>query len=76
MADRHDHDATVHSHTHHHVVHYLSHGEDWSHLAASHDHEHNHPAVRHDHEPHQDPEGEHKREGHIHDHAAPAESPG
>lgn len=75
MAD-HRHEGVVHGHPHVHVVHYLSHGEDWSHLPATHDHEHNHPAVQHDHQAHEDPEGEHQREAHIHDHASPAESPG
>jgi hypothetical protein len=76
MAQRHDHPAEMHSHTHHHVVHYKSHGEDWSHLEATHDHEHNHSPVQHEHQPHEDQEQEHQREAHIHDHASPAESPG
>jgi hypothetical protein len=32
--------------------------------------------VSHTHEPHQDPDKEHPREAHIHDHASPAKSPG
>lgn len=67
----HRHDAVVHGHEHAHIVHYLRHGSDWDHMAATHTHEHNHPAVEHDHAPHEDPETEHLREGHVHDHAHP-----
>ena len=76
MADRHGHEAVVHGHTHHHVVHYLTQGQEWTHLMATHDHEHNHPEVEHVHKEHDDPSKEHEREGHIHDHSSPAESPG
>jgi hypothetical protein len=76
MADRHDHEATVHGHTHHHVVHYLTQGQEWTHLMATHDHEHNHPQVDHIHGEHEDEPKEHEREGHIHDHSSPTESPG
>jgi hypothetical protein len=75
MADLHEHRDIVHSHTHHHVVHYLSHGQEWTHLMATHDHDHNHSPVEHIHQAHEDPGREHDREAHIHDHAAPTESP-
>ena len=76
MAQEHRHDEQVHGHEHFHVTHYLRPGEDWAHLTASHTHEHNHPEVTHDHPQHEDPEKEHTREGHVHDHAEPARSPG
>jgi hypothetical protein len=41
----------------------------------THPHEHNHPALSHDHEPHEDPDKEHLRESHVHDHARPDASP-
>ena len=72
---RHHHDAIVHEEKHFHVVHYLPRGEDWNHLTSTHAHEHNHAEVTHVHIPHRDVEGEHHREAHVHDHAAPAESP-
>jgi hypothetical protein len=75
MADTHSHDAQVHQHEHTHVTHYLRHGQQWEHLGTSHDHEHNHTAVIHAHQPHQDPDKEHGREAHIHDHEQPAQSP-
>jgi hypothetical protein len=33
MSEQHRHDAEVHSHEHAHVTHYLSDGQDWTHLA-------------------------------------------
>jgi hypothetical protein len=45
MGEQHRHDAEVHNHEHTHVTHYLSGGQDWTHLTASHQHEHNHPAL-------------------------------
>jgi hypothetical protein len=74
MAERHQHQDVVHEHTHHHVVHYLSHGKEWTHLMATHDLGHNHPPVEHIHQDLRTPE--HEREAHIHDHAHPSESPG
>ena len=71
---KHTHDAIVHAHEHSHVVHYLRHGTQWEHMAATHSHEHNHPALEHDHEPHGNAEAEHLRQAHIHDHAHPASS--
>lgn len=76
MAKSHHHDDVVHAHEHLHVIHYRRPEEEVTHLVATHDHEHNHPAVSHTHESHEDPEKEHQREGHIHDHASPAASPG
>jgi len=70
----HTHDAIVHAHEHAHMVHYLRHGTQWEHMAATHSREHNHPALEHDHEPHVDAEAEHIRQAHIHDHAHPASS--
>jgi urease accessory protein len=75
MAETHNHDGQVHRHEHTHVTHYLRHGQQWDHMGASHDHEHNHAAVTHSHEPHEDPDQEHVREAHIHDHERPAQSP-
>jgi hypothetical protein len=75
MGEQHSHVAEVHSHEHAHVTHYLSGGQDWTHLTASHQHEHNHAALTHDHEPHEDPAQEHGREAHIHDHEQPTSSP-
>lgn len=45
MGEQHSHDAEVHDHEHTHVTHYLSGGQDWTHLTASHQHEHNHAGV-------------------------------
>jgi len=59
-----------------HVTHYYRKGEDLTHLMATHSHEHNHSALSHSHEPHVDPEKEHLREAHVHDHAQPSSSPG
>jgi CheY-like chemotaxis protein len=42
----------------------------------THTHEHNHPPLTHAHDAHEDPEKEHLREAHIHDHARPDVSPG
>ena len=71
----HHHEAAVHDHKHFHVTHYLHRGENWGHLLSTHMHEHNHPELEHVHIPHEDVEKEHRREGHIHDHARPADSP-
>ncbi|MGH2660531.1 MAG: hypothetical protein ACRDHS_12955 [Actinomycetota bacterium] len=75
MGEEHSHEALVHGYEHSHVTHYLRNGQERVHLTATHDHEHNHPGLMHVHEPHEDPEKEHAREGHIHDHARPAASP-
>ena len=75
MGEQHGHDAEVHDHEHAPVTHYLSGGQDWTHLTATHQHEHNHAAVTHSHEPHEDPAREHGREAHVHDHERPASSP-
>ena len=40
-------------------MHYLRHGTQWEHMAATHSHEHNHPAVEHDHEPHLNADAQH-----------------
>ncbi len=53
------------------MVHYLRHGSQWEHMAATHSHEHNHPALEHDHEPHVNAEAEYLRQAHTHDHATP-----
>ena len=71
----HRHEAMVHDHKHFHVTHYLHRGENWGHLLSTHVHEHNHPELDHVHIPHEDVEKEHRREGNIHDHARPADSP-
>jgi len=76
MMESHHHDAMVHGHEHVHVTYYHRPDEDVTHLVATHDHEHNHPDMTHAHQPHEYPEKEHHREGHIHDHASPAASPG
>jgi hypothetical protein len=65
----------VHDHEHTHVTHYLRHGDEVEHMTATHSHQHNHPGVTHAHQPHEDPAKEHPREVHVHDHAAPTESP-
>ena len=39
---KHTRDAIVHTHEHAHIVHYLRHGTQWEHMAATHSHEHNH----------------------------------
>jgi hypothetical protein len=45
----------LHDHEQAHVTHYLSGGQDRTHLTATHGHKHNHAAEPHSHEPHQDP---------------------
>ena len=67
----HHHDAVEHSHDHTHVVHYMRHGSEITHLSSTHEHGHNHPALDHDHDAHEDPDSEHMREAHIHDHGHP-----
>jgi hypothetical protein len=44
-------------------------------MDTSPDHEHHHAAVSHTPSAHQDPDKEHGREAHIHDHEQPAQSP-
>lgn len=46
----HHHDVIMHTHGHTHVVHYLRHGTEITHLPETHEHEHSHAAVDHDHE--------------------------
>jgi hypothetical protein len=72
---QHSHDETVHGHEHVHVTHYLRPEEDWLHMTANHAHEHNHAPLEHTHVPHDDPDKEHEREAHIHDHVRPEKSP-
>ena len=57
------------------MTHYLKSGEQVEHMTSAHAHEHNHAPVTHTHDAHEDPAKEHPRDAHIHDHAAPADSP-
>jgi hypothetical protein len=45
MGQQHRYDAEVHGHEHAHMTHYLSDGQDWTHLTATHRHQHNHAAL-------------------------------
>lgn len=66
----HDHEALAHNHRHYHVTHNMSAGG-FEHLSSEHDHEHDHAALRHAHVPHENFDGEHQGEAHVHDHVEP-----
>jgi hypothetical protein len=73
----HDHEALVHTHPHFHVTHnYRAMSGSFEHLSSSHEHEHDHAAISHSHHPHEDFDGEHAGEAHIHDHVAPVKEDG
>lgn len=74
MAQEHSHEEMVHEHMH--ITHYLRPEEETVHLTSGHSHEHNHPPLTHTHASHEDPDKEHGREVHVHDHARPERSPG
>jgi hypothetical protein len=74
----HTHPPVTHSHDHWHVSHHHSGGlgDDFEHRAYWHTHAHNHNALTHSHDfSRADEEAHHDKEAHIHDHAAPTESP-
>jgi len=74
----HTHNAEVHSHDHYHVSHHHT-GElvpEFEHRTYWHTHDHNHNPLTHGHNYSREDEAVyHGKEAHIHDHAAPAESP-
>jgi hypothetical protein len=74
----HTHEAVMHAHDHYHVSHHHMHGlmGEWEHRTYWHTHEHNHSELTHGHDYRQSDEDlGHAKEAHIHDHAAPADSP-
>ena len=74
----HTHPARTHTHDHYHVSHHHKGGllGEWDHRTYWHTHDHNHNALTHSHDYNQaDEEMQHGKEAHVHDHAAPAESP-
>jgi len=71
----HTHPAVTHAHDHWHISHHVDGGE-VSHRTFWHSHEHNHSEITHSHDYRRADEArDHDKEAHIHDHAAPAESP-
>ncbi len=75
---QHSHPSVRHTHDHYHVSHH--HGGkvigEWDHRTFWHTHDHNHSELMHSHDYNRsDEEENHDREAHIHDHAAPAQSP-
>ena len=72
----HTHPATVHRHDHWHVSHHVTDDGRVEHRTYWHTHEHNHTELTHSHDYSQEEEERHHgREAHVHDHAAPTESP-
>jgi hypothetical protein len=72
----HTHLPVIHSHDHWHVSHHVTDDGQVEHRTYWHTHEHNHNLLTHSHDyERRDEEGHHAQEAHIHDHAAPAESP-
>ena len=74
----HTHPARMHGHDHYHVSHHHVGGlmTEWEHRTYWHTHDHNHNALTHSHDYGQaDEEREHGKEAHVHDHAAPTQSP-
>jgi hypothetical protein len=73
----HTHEPQTHTHDHYHVSHH--HGAmlgEFSHRSYWHTHDHNHSLLTHSHDYNQRDEIEgHAKEAHIHDHAAPTQSP-
>lgn len=75
---QHTHLAGTHTHDHYHVSHHHKGGmlSEWEHRTYWHTHEHNHNELTHAHDFSQtDEEAQHAKEGHVHDHAAPNQSP-
>lgn len=72
----HTHSAATHTHDQWHVSHHVNDAGEVEHRGYWHTHEHiyNEPTHSHDHS-REDGERHHAREAHIHDHAAPCESP-
>ncbi len=72
----HTHRATVHAHDHWHVSHHVGEDGQVEHRTFWHTHAHNRAELTHSHDySRQDEDLHHEREAHVHDHAAPAESP-
>ncbi len=74
----HTHEAVTNTHDHYHVTHHHRGGVlgEFDHRAYWHTHAHNHNALTHSHDDaHGDEEQEHGKEAHVHDHAAPTQSP-
>lgn len=74
----HTHEPLTHVHDHYHVSHHHKSGMlgEWDHRTYWHTHDHNHSLMTHSHDYKRDDEEEgHDKEAHIHDHAAPTESP-
>lgn len=75
-AGTHSHPAIVHNHDHWHVSHHVTDDGQVEHRTSWHTHEHNHSELTHSHDyPREDEAAQHDRDGHVHDHAAPSESP-
>ncbi len=75
----HSHRPLVHAHDHYHVSHHHDGSAlgEWEHRTYWHTHEHNHEPLLHCHHySASDEREEHGKEAHLHDHAAPARSPG
>jgi hypothetical protein len=73
-APEHIHLRTTHSHDHYHVSHHHKDGVlgEWEHRTSWHTHEHNHTTLTHGHTYSQvREEAGHRKEAHLHDHAAP-----
>lgn len=74
----HTHDQKVHTHDHYHVSHHHKDGllGEWEHRTYWHTHDHNHNQLAHSHDYKVDDEEQgHAKEAHIHDHAAPSQTP-
>src|SRR5438874_7404076 len=74
----HTHAARTHTHDHYHISHHRSDNplNPWEHREYWHTHQHNHNLLVHSHDhSQQQEEAEHGKESHVHDHAAPAQSP-
>jgi hypothetical protein len=68
----------MHSHDHFHISHHHSGNplSQWEHRASWHTHAHNHNLLTHSHDYSQEQEEtDHGKESHVHDHAAPTQSP-
>ena len=74
----HTHPAVTHSHDQYHVTHHHTGGagDSLEHRVYWHTHPHNHNELTHSHDYDRDDEEQHHgREAHVHDHAAPTQSP-
>ena len=72
----HTHPPVEHTHDHWHVSHHVTSDGQVEHRVSWHTHAHNHSELTHSHDyRRQEEEEHHAREAHIHDHAAPTESP-